>query len=106
MAMVKMTDEQKYNAVLKELGEVLAEKSMTISCQSWQIDNLKEKLEAAEKEANKHAFVMRSLCEINDAIFECIDFEAGVVLDAERLVEMQSSIRVALLLENGEGGAA
>ena len=45
-----MTDEQRYSAVIKELGEVLQEKNTTISCQSWQIDQLKEKLEAAEEE--------------------------------------------------------
>lgn len=45
-----MTDEQRYSAVLKELGEVLASKNMTISCQQWQIDSLKEKLVAAEEE--------------------------------------------------------
>ena len=45
-----MTDEQKYNAVLKELGELLQNKNTTISCQRWQIDELKEKLEAAEAE--------------------------------------------------------
>lgn len=45
-----MTDEQRYSAVLKELGEVLQEKNTTISCQKWQIDGLKEKLAAAEKE--------------------------------------------------------
>ena len=45
-----MTDEQKYNAVLKELGELLQSKNTIITCQQWQIDNLKEKLAAAEKE--------------------------------------------------------
>ena len=48
--MLQMTDEQRYSAVLKQLGEVLQEKNTTISCQKWQIDQLKEKLEAAEKE--------------------------------------------------------
>lgn len=48
--MLKMTDEQRYNAVLKELGELLTEKNMTISCQSWDIDQLREKLAAAEAE--------------------------------------------------------
>ena len=48
--MLKMTDEQRYSAVLKELGEVLAEKNTTISCQKWQIDELEAKLEAAEAE--------------------------------------------------------
>lgn len=42
-----MTDEQRYSAVIKELGEVLQEKNTTISCQAWQIDELKEKLEEA-----------------------------------------------------------
>lgn len=45
-----MTDEQKYSAVLKELGEVLQEKNTTICCQRWQIDELKAKLAAAEEE--------------------------------------------------------
>lgn len=47
---MKMTDEQRYSAVLKELGELLTSKNLTISCQSWQIDELKAKLETAEKE--------------------------------------------------------
>ena len=42
-----MTDEQRFSAVLKELGEVLQEKNTTISSQSWQIDELKAKLEEA-----------------------------------------------------------
>ena len=42
-----MTDEQRYSAVIKELGEVLQGKNTTISCQAWQIDELKEKLEEA-----------------------------------------------------------
>lgn len=45
-----MTDEQRYSAVLKELGELLQNKNATISCQQWQIDQLKEKLAAAEEE--------------------------------------------------------
>lgn len=45
-----MTDEQKYSAVLKELGEVLQNKNTTISCQRWQIDELTAKLTAAENE--------------------------------------------------------
>lgn len=45
-----MTDEQKYNEVLKELGETLANKNCTISTQKWQIENLQEKLAAAEEE--------------------------------------------------------
>jgi dihydroxyacetone kinase len=48
--MLKMTDEQRYSAVLKELGEVLQGKNTTISCQKWQIDELKAKLAAAEAE--------------------------------------------------------
>ena len=44
-----MTDEQKYNAVLKELGEQLQNKNTTISCQKLQIDQLKEKLADASR---------------------------------------------------------
>ncbi len=45
-----MTDEQRYSAVLKELGAVLQDKNTTISCQKWQIDELTAKLTAAENE--------------------------------------------------------
>lgn len=50
-----MTDEQKYNAVLKELGELLQSKNTTISCKQWQIDELKAKLADAEKEMADNA---------------------------------------------------
>ena len=48
-----MTDDQKFSVVLKELGELLQEKNTTISVQSWQIDQLKEKLACAEYEREK-----------------------------------------------------
>lgn len=47
---MNMTDEQRYSAVLKELGEVLQNKNTTISCLQWQIDELKARLEATEEE--------------------------------------------------------
>lgn len=78
--MLKMTDEQRYNAVLKELGEVLQQKNTTINCQAWQIDELKAKLEAAEGER---------------------DFAKDKLADA--------GIKIAMLLEEVEqlkGGAA
>ncbi len=50
-----MTSEQKYSAVLKELGELLESKNTTISCQKWQIDQLKEKLAEAEKQMTDNA---------------------------------------------------
>ena len=67
-----MTDDQKYSVVLKELGELLQCKNTTISCQSWQIDQLKEKLACAEYEREKaveHAMkldtqLLDALCEI------------------------------------------
>ena len=116
--MLKMTDEQKYSAVLKELGEVLTEKSTTISCQSWQIDQLKEKLVAAEKErddtlhdykdAEKHieaaGEAFAQLREINIALRKCVDLKNGIILDAPGLVELQADIQEALL--HAEGGAA
>lgn len=60
-----MTDEQRYSAVLKELGEVLQHKNTTISCQKWQIDQLKEKLAAAEEERD---FAKEKLQEASNAI--------------------------------------
>lgn len=63
--MLKMTDEQRYSAVLKELGEVLQHKNTTISCQKWQIDSLKEKLEAAEEERD---FAKEKLADASIAI--------------------------------------
>lgn len=43
-------DEKKYNAVLKELGDVLEKKNAAINVQKWEIEELKEKLAAAEAE--------------------------------------------------------
>ena len=69
-----MTDEQRYSAVLKELGEALQSKNTTISCLRWQIDELKEKLKAAEHEranAVERATmldlqVLEAMCEIEE----------------------------------------
>lgn len=44
------TDEQKYAAVLKELGDVLASKNTTILCNEILIKELEEKLAAAEQQ--------------------------------------------------------
>lgn len=45
-----MTDEQKYAEVLKELGALLADKNLTICCDKYRIQQLEEKLKAAEAE--------------------------------------------------------
>jgi chromosome segregation ATPase len=60
-----MTDEQKYSVVIKELGELLQIKNTTISCQSWQIDQLKEKLAAAEEERD---FAKKKLADADRSI--------------------------------------
>ena len=68
-----MTDEQKYAEVLKELGALLADKNTTISCQKWQIEQLKEKLAAAEKElqdAQLHIIEMANEREVMAAEYE------------------------------------
>lgn len=69
-----LTDNEKYSAVLKELGEVLQTKNTTISCQQWQIDDLKEKLAAAEEERDfakeKLADASRSISILLDEIEE------------------------------------
>lgn len=46
-----MTTEQKYNALLQELGELLESKNNTIFCLEYRVKELEEKLEAAEAEA-------------------------------------------------------
>ena len=48
-----MTDEQKYNELLKEIAQSIKEKNDTIKCQQLIIDGLKEKLSAAEKEIER-----------------------------------------------------
>lgn len=45
-----MTNEQKYAEVLKALGEVIADKDITISCKDYRIKELEQKLAAAEAE--------------------------------------------------------
>ena len=73
-----MTDEQKYNAVLKELGELLQSKNTTISCQKWQIDELKEKLAAAEAEHAEAIKVIKDLeQQLIDATSEIMKMEGG-----------------------------
>ena len=44
-----MTDEQRYSAVLKALGELLEENKNMIAMQRWQIEDLQEKLKRAEE---------------------------------------------------------
>lgn len=78
-----MTDEQKYNAVLKELGELLQNKNTTISCQSWQIDQLKEKLAAAEEERD---FAKEKLVDASLAI-SLLQAEVKELKGGERNVE-------------------
>lgn len=62
---MNMTDEQRYIAVLKELGEVLQEKNTTITCQQWQIDELKARLDATEEERD---FAKEKLADASVAI--------------------------------------
>ena len=49
MFLKKMTDEQRYNAVLKSLGELLESQRDTINIQEYRIEELVKKLETAEK---------------------------------------------------------
>ena len=45
MFLKKMTDEQRYNAVLKSLGELLEAQRDTINIQEYRIEELLKKLE-------------------------------------------------------------
>ena len=49
MFLKKMTDEQRYNAVLKSLGELREAQRDTINIQEYRIEELVKKLETAEK---------------------------------------------------------
>ena len=49
MFLKKMTDEQRYNSVLKSLGELLEAQRDTINIQGYRIEELLKKLETAEK---------------------------------------------------------
>ena len=114
--MAYMTDEQKYSAVLKELGEVLQSKNTTISCQSWQIDQLKEKLAAAEKERDEaqqehisaDTYIVKAAAQlrrVNVALSKCVNVDDKTIVDAEGLLELKEYIQTALqMIETG--GAA
>lgn len=101
-----MNDKQKYAAVLEELGEVLQSKNTTISCQKWQIDQLKEKLEAAEKEIGVKIVANAVFREINAAILDCVDLDAGKIVNVEMLRDLQHNIANALHMTAEKGGAA
>lgn len=62
MFLKKMTDEQRYNAVLKSLGELLEAQMDTINIQTFQITDLKQKLATAEK---KLAEIEMLSCKMN-----------------------------------------
>ena len=62
MFLKKMTDEQRYNAVLKSLGELLEAQMDTINIQEYRIEELLKKLETAEK---KLAEIETLSCKMN-----------------------------------------
>ena len=62
MFLKKMTDEQRYSAVLKSLGELLEAQRDTINIQEYRIEELMKKLETAEK---KLAEIETLSCKMN-----------------------------------------
>ena len=64
MFLKKMTDEQRYNSVLKSLGELLEAQRDTINIQGCRIEGLMKKLETAEK---KLAKIETLSCKMNSA---------------------------------------
>ena len=62
MFLKKMTDEQRYNSVLKSLGELLEAQRDTINIQEYRIEELMKKLETAEK---KLAEIETLYCKMN-----------------------------------------
>lgn len=61
-----MTNEQKYAEVLKALGEVIAEKELTISIKNHHIQELENKLKIAEAERDM------ARAERDNACGECV----------------------------------
>ena len=82
-----MTAEQKYAAVLQELGEVLQQKNTTISTQKWQIVKLEEKLKQAEVERD-------------EAVYDAKKFEE-LLKEADVLIQLLNE-----QIEELKGGAA
>ena len=62
MFLKKMTDEQRYNAVLKSIGELLGAQRDTINIQEYRIEELLKKLETAEQ---KLAEIETPSCKMN-----------------------------------------
>lgn len=104
-----MTDEQKYGAVLKELGALLADKNATISFQRWQVDQLKEKLKAAEaerdNESHEQADAIEQLNSVNKALRKCVNLDEKKVVDFDGMLELQKYIQTAVEALKA-GGAA
>ena len=61
MFLKKMTDEQRYNAVLKSLGELLEAQRDTINIQGYRIEELLKKLETAEKKLKEIETLSRKM---------------------------------------------
>ena len=55
-------EQDKYAILLFELAGVLQEKNTTITLQKYEIEELKKKLEAAEKEAAEYAEAYMKEC--------------------------------------------
>lgn len=115
--MLTMTDDQKYAEVLKELGALLAENKTTISCQKWQIEDLKAKLESAEAELREdtkafdeimHKTLERNeqiaaLCAVSAWLMDCVNLAALEEEDLAKIMEAQDEIREII---DKMGGAA
>lgn len=118
MLNTNMTDEQRYAAVLKELGEVLEDKNATISCQKWQIDDLKKKLEDAEaelredtkafdaimKKAHANNEQIAALYAVSARMMESVNLAVIEEEDLAKIMAAQDEIRE--IVGKLEGGAA
>lgn len=66
MFLKKMTDEQRYNAVLKSLGELLEAQRDTINIQEYRIEELLKKLETAEKKLAEIETISCKMSAVNE----------------------------------------
>lgn len=75
-----MTNEQKYNALMLEIGELLRTKNTDISVKTWTIESLTKKLERAEERINELEVENKLLEDaLKDAEAELDRYKGGAV---------------------------
>ena len=97
-----MTTREKYSELLESIGEMLQKKNTDIYFYKIKIEQLEEKLKAAEEQAKAGVVRTAMIRELNAAIWECINIDTRQITDIDRLLALQKTIADAILT----GGAA